>query len=262
MPVVPDPAAPPAGRLLLAPDGALLARFLADDRDGQPLADLLEPAPDAPLADVVAGVERDLAGHRVAGPPALGRALLDRGALVRRHAHVMSRSLLPPLPEPDRGALAGLRVVPADRPAAQLAEAMLAAYPAEHPDFRPDLMRQDRLTADLDGILAGREVGPLLGCSRLAVDEEDRVAAAALVTRAPGAPPFGGPWIAELFRRPAHPGAGGALLRKVLRLAARAGEASMGLAVTDGNPARRLYEACGFALVLTSLTVELPARPA
>jgi GNAT superfamily N-acetyltransferase len=72
-----------------------------------------------------------------------------------------------------------------------------------------------------------------------------------------GEPPTGGPWISQLFRHPGARGIGGPMLRRALALATRDGLPAVGLAVTHGNPAQRLYEATGFAEVLNSLTVEL-----
>ena len=81
---------------------------------------------------------------------------------------------------------------------------------------------------------------------------------AALVNDNPPRPPFGGPWLAELFREPGHRGVGGALLRSALHAAAQDGHATVQLAVTEGNPAQGLYEALGFRVVTSTLTVELP----
>ena len=60
----------------------------------------------------------------------------------------------------------------------------------------------------------------------------------------------------------ALPGAGApghrpALLEHVLAELAAAGEAALGLAVTDGNPAERLYRALGFRRTFTAFNVQL-----
>jgi hypothetical protein len=60
--------------------------------------------------------------------------------------------------------------------------------------------------------------------------------------------------VIELFRHPAHPGVGRALLERALALATGP---ALGLMVTEGNPARRLYEALDFRLVHTALVVQL-----
>jgi GNAT superfamily N-acetyltransferase len=100
-------------------------------------------------------------------------------------------------------------------------------------------------------------MGPLLGCSGLALRADGTVAAAILVNDSGGELPAGGPWIAQFFRHPEARGAGAPLLRRALALATLDGLPAIGLAVTDGNPAQRLYEAHGFAEVRNLLTVEL-----
>ncbi|MGW3245760.1 GNAT family N-acetyltransferase [Streptomyces sp. NPDC001070] len=68
------------------------------------------------------------------------------------------------------------------------------------------------------------------------------------------------PWIATVFRRPDPrcAGLGSRLLRRVLADAASRGLTRIGLAVSDANPPRRLYERLGFTVTRTSLTVLLP----
>jgi GNAT superfamily N-acetyltransferase len=101
--------------------------------------------------------------------------------------------------------------------------------------------------------------GPLLDCSRLAVDAGRTVHAAAIITGLEGEPPFGGPWVAECFRDrdPRYAGAGRALLEHVLVQATRDGLHTLGLAVTHGNRARELYLELGFREIFTALSVDL-----
>ena len=58
----------------------------------------------------------------------------------------------------------------------------------------------------------------------------------------------GGPWITDLFVDPSAQGhgVGRALLGHALTQLTASGRDRLGLAVTLGNPARRLYEALGF----------------
>jgi GNAT superfamily N-acetyltransferase len=150
-----------------------------------------------------------------------------------------------------------------DRPAADLVAAMMAAYPPGHPDHEPGDDDRTFVRARLERMISGVEIGPLLGCSRLAVAADGTVAGAALVCDMPGADaPFGGPWIGELFRDPDHPGAGRALLDRAIRQAAIDGLDALGLVVTEGNPARALYGRTGFRLVRTFLNVDVPAGTA
>ena len=84
------------------------------------------------------------------------------------------------------------------------------------------------------------------------------VVGVALITDSGGEPPFGGPWVINVFRDPAVPGTGAPLLRRALALAAAAGLPALGLAVTHGNTgARAVYAALGFEDRLESLSVDL-----
>ncbi|MFD0346855.1 hypothetical protein ACFQ0M_13970 [Kitasatospora aburaviensis] len=47
-------------------------------------------------------------------------------------------------------------------------------------------------------------------------------------------------------------------MRRALADTAATGAARVGLAVTEGNPARRLYEDLGFQVTRSSLTVVVP----
>jgi hypothetical protein len=64
---------------------------------------------------------------------------------------------------------------------------------------------------------------------------------------------FGGPWVMEVFREPGARGAGKALLQRALVLS----EGSLGLAVTHGNPAERVYASLGFKRIFTAYSVDL-----
>ena len=58
----------------------------------------------------------------------------------------------------------------------------------------------------------------------------------------------GGPWVADIFVVPSHRGRGLglALLLRAIPWSHAAGEAQIGLTVTDGNPAEQLYVSAGF----------------
>ncbi|MFY0524326.1 GNAT family N-acetyltransferase [Archangium gephyra] len=138
-----------------------------------------------------------------------------------------------------------------------LAPLLLAAYPPGHPDhfgWTPEEARQE-----IARILAGEVLGPLLPCSGLALDGE-AVAGVCLITLREGSPPHGGPWVIEVYRHRAsrYAGAGAALLRRALWLATQAKLPALSLVVSDGNPARRVYERLGFRHVGSSRTLELP----
>jgi GNAT superfamily N-acetyltransferase len=261
VPVREDPDDPPARRLLVDDEGRPLARFLEDVRDGRRFADLFEQVGGTAVDALAVTALRDLAGWRVASAPALARTLVTAGGRPRRHAHVMRRSLAGVVPaEWEHTGHPGIRIGPVDRTPAEIAPAMLAAHPPAHPDFEPGDDEPANVVARLERELGGREAGPLLTCSRLAVDAGGRVRGAALITEIPaGELPMGGPWLIELFREPGWGGLGAALLRAALWQAAADGHPAVGLRVTEGNAARGLYEATGFEPVSTWLSVDLPA---
>jgi len=152
----------------------------------------------------------------------------------------------------------GLLLEPAGGITDDLIDACLEAYGPGHPDH---FGSREAEAAELRRIVRGEEVGPLLGCSRIAW-VGGRQVGAVLATGSEGEPPHGGPWLAQHFRAPGDDLAGvGRLLLETAIAAARAGGlATLGLAVSVRNPAVELYRATGFALVHTVLTLELPDR--
>jgi hypothetical protein len=258
LPVVDAPDRP-GWRILTGADGAPLGRFEATERHDRPMADLFTPADGVAPEAAAAAVCEQLRGWRVASDPAFGRLLVSAGARMRRHAYVLSRDLVR-APAPDdwlEPALPpGYRFTPADRPAIDLAAACAAAYPPDHPDHG-DIPDPDRPEVELEEILSGRLLGPLLRCSGLVVRDDGTVAGAILVSAQPGDPPLSGPWIGQVFRHPDAAGTGGPLLRRALALATRDGLPAVGLAVTHTNPARAVYAALGFTEVLEAFSVEV-----
>jgi GNAT superfamily N-acetyltransferase len=231
-------------------DGRPVLSFTTGTREGRSWArgaEVLGPG----------AVERaltELAGWMVSGQAELGLGLVARGATLRRHAHEMTLDLVgwsrpQPTPPP------GLRIVPCDRPAADLLAAHLAAYGPGHVDHNDETAEQ--ATDELSRMISGELVGPLLGCSRLVVDAGDAVVAGCLVNDMTWMP-----FVTNVFRDPARSpaGTGTALLTAVLTAAAADGLARIGLAVTDGNPARRVYERLGFTHYSESVTVLVPDR--
>jgi RimJ/RimL family protein N-acetyltransferase len=216
------------------------------------MADLFDREPGVSAADAAAAVLADLPGWRIAADEALGRALLAAGGTRKRHGHLYSRDLEgDPAPrtwdEPP-----GVRLTDIDRPAADLVDARLAAYPPDHPDREhvpPDS------EAELHSFVYGGQFGPLLAGSGIAVADDGAVVGAVILGTIPGDPPLNGPWVIDIFRDPRYRGVGRALLQRALALAR---VDRVGLIVTDGNDsARRLYESAGFELLLSTLVVQL-----
>jgi GNAT superfamily N-acetyltransferase len=259
MPVV-DDSARSTRRLLVDDAGATVATFELPGLDGQPRADVFAIADGVADERAVALVMTELRGWRVSGTAPFGRLLIAAGALPRRHAQLMSRDLTrdpapsgwlePALPP-------GIRIAPVDRPAADLTPAFRAAFPPDHPD-RAELRDPANPEDDIEPLMSGRLMGPLLRCSALALDESAAVVGAILVNANSGDPPLEGPWIANLFRDPRARGVGTALLRRALAVATRDALPALGLAVTYANAARSLYAAHGFEVVGEFLNVDVP----
>lgn len=246
MPVIDGPD---GRRVLLDASGAAVGRFDRGERDGQAYADHFEREPGISAEHAAVAVLADLRGMRIAADEALGRELVTAGGKATRHAHLMSHELAerPAWREPP-----GCRLTDVDRPAADLVDAYRAAFAPGHVDHR--YLPAERAWAELENHLSGVEFGPLLRGSGLAIDPRGVVVGAILLGTLPGEPPFNGPWIIEVFRHPAHRGVGRALLERALALV---DAEALGLMVTEGNPARALYEALGFRLVHTALVVQI-----
>ncbi len=246
-------------RRLTDADGTVLGRFEDEgERDGKRWADLFAPADGVAPERAAAAIVAQMRGWRVASDAAFGRLMVAAGAQLRRHSHVLSRDLVrdptpdawlePPVP-------AGFRLTAVDRPAIDLAPACAAAYPPGHPDFH-DIPDPTRPEVELEELISGRLLGPLLRCSGLVVRDDGSVAGAILVNAQPGDPPFSGPWVSQVFRDPAAAGTGGPLLRRALAIATRDGLPAISLAVTHTNPARGVYAALGFTEALEAYSVE------
>jgi GNAT superfamily N-acetyltransferase len=246
------PAMAVARTVLLDTAGTPVGRYERLERDGAVYADLFTREPGVTVQRAADAVLGRLRGMRIAGDEPLGRALIAAGGRPIRHAHLMSRDL-EGNPAPERWPEPpGARLTDVDRPAADLVDAFRAAYPPGHPDHRVET--RQRSLADLETWISGRDFGPLLAGSGLAIARDGSVAGAILLGTLPGDPPENGPWVIELFRHPAHRGIGRPLLQRALALAT---VPALGLIVTEGNPARALYEDLGFRLVLTTLVVQI-----
>lgn len=184
--------------------------------------------------------------------------LIDSGARLLRQSHEMILDLAqnswpPSVPVTDQLRLEDIR-----RPPAEIAAAAGVATPAGHPD-RETWATVDRASYWAQ-VLSGRVTGPILTeASGLVVDSSGRVVAALAVTAmAPSDWWPGGPWLTEMFVVPAlqNRGLGRRLLAHAASACARAGHGLLGLTVTDGNAAERLYQRFGFKRFRTVWAVE------
>ena len=139
----------------------------------------------------------------------------------------------------------------------QLVELIRRAYPLGHPD--EEIGSDDDITGDLRRALNGSRLGPLMPQSCVVLDA-GRPVALALVNRVTGVPPTGGPWLTDICRDPdpKYRGLGRALLVEVINGCRSDDESALSLAVTEGNPARQMYDDLGFQWVTTTRKLRLP----
>lgn len=229
----------------------MLARYEPDTNRDRPWADLFEPEPGTDLDELVETVMREMGGHLISTWVEVAEALIAAGGTAERRGHIFTHDLaeLPPVPSSDFDVRPVSEFTPAD-----LVEACMEAYPPGHLDFLPGEDDPAVVERRLVELMEEDVIGPLLACSRVVLRGE-QVVGAALVVRMDRRLPFGGPWLAELFRRPGARGAGATVLAAMLHAARADGHRTLGLVVTDGNPAARLYERAGCRYVGTFVNV-------
>jgi GNAT superfamily N-acetyltransferase len=164
-------------------------------------------------------------------------------------------------PRPDWDQLTvpgGLRLAGLAEAAPRLGAAMFAAYPPGSPDAAASLEEAERWAREVVTGAPGPVPEPP---SAALVDKSDETVAGAIVISRLGPASWGwsgGPWVAELFVVPAHQGRslGRALLLRAIAWSHAAGDARIGLTITDGNPAERLYVSAGFRCRRTLFVLE------
>jgi len=186
----------------------------------------------------------------------LTAALLDAGATMVRHGHTCIRQItgddvtLSPRPT-------NFELSPITASTTELAELSLAAYIDGHVDF--DATYDP--SAELEDLFAGRILGPYLAQASFQVVDDGCVVGAIIVNDRIGDPPYIGPWVSEIFRdrNARYRGLGSVLLESSIQSLAQQRRETLGLVVTNGNPASTLYERTGFNRVLSARKLLIPA---
>lgn len=235
--------------------GARLADLLLDDADGARWC--IVRAAHAPAAALAPALLGTYAGHRVVTEDDdLVGLLVAGGGQVRRRARDYEFDLAAVPPEwAEAPAPPGFRLSRQLDPVG-LARAKEAANPPGHPDHEAGMDH----VADLRELLSGAVIGPNVPAATWQVSDADGPCGGIVVSERPARDGGTFTWVLDVFVHPRHQGRGlgGALLRRALAGAAAAGYPRTGLVVTDGNPARAVYERLGFRLVSSGTSVDVP----
>jgi hypothetical protein len=265
MPIWADPARGETVRLLADDDMTLLATFVAPP-GVRPTAAHLRMVPGTDPTRFAAVAARDLPGVRALAPLDEAEALVGVGATVVASTVHMVRDRLqedqPPLAWAAPALPTGARLTGLDRPAAELAEAQLRAYPPDHVDHVSTY--EAHATGAFDALLAGDLMGPIQeDMSALVIDAHDHIVAGIIVTlwEGIGEDWSGGPWAVEAFRLPeAGPGMiGRGLIARAVAIAHLDGHDAIGLSANAANRASRvLYPRLGFTPRFHLVALDLP----
>ena len=249
-------------RAMLTDQRGGVVSYVANRRGDRQHADLAELAPGRTSDDAARALALQCPSSFVSTLDLhLAAALRAIGAAPTRHVHVMVAPTRPNPKSSEPALPASLEIAFRDFAEfdwADILPSWKAAYAPGHPDYEPG-DDEDLIEAELRPYVEHEALGPVHRSTTLAV-VEGRVAAAIVISLRPEPVPFGGPWITEVWRDPSSPlrGLGAALVERALTMLCADGFETLGLAVTDGNPARHVYERLGFEPSLESWTYLLP----
>jgi hypothetical protein len=240
----------------LSDDGGPVLRYVEGVRDLLPIADRATVAPGRTVIEAVASAMSQLPGWKLATEdPELAEAMIAAGAVQTRHAYVMSAD-----PSMHRDAPV-VEIVP--RSSIDVREFLpgwLASLPPGHPDHE-DGTHEEIIERCWDWYDEPQWLAREHRSSGLVVSD-GRVVAGIIISLRPQPVPYGGPWVHDVWRVPGEsvPGTGAALIAQAMRLLDEDGLTTLGLAVSAGNPARRVYDRLGFIQQLEAWTFRIPPK--
>ena len=244
--------------------GATAARIDIADRIDWLQADVSWIADDLDRTQLARELTALFGGMRVATTdPDLTAALVAGGGTVARRGTQLEYDVAaapPPAEWLERGERDGVRLADYRPIDDEIASAWMAAYPPSHPDHDAALLDVADAVADLRTVRSGTVTGVFSeDASALALGLSGEVLGGIMVTLMRPNPYWDGPWVPDLFVRPdaQRRGIGERLVRYAVAAIAAAGEKGLALSVTDGNPARLVYDRVGFVpgVAFTSITI-------
>ncbi len=225
-------------------------------RENQTCADLAQPKPHLIIREAVQQVIKERATELIStSNTEFAQELLTQGCNPRRNAIAMTCDLtqLTFLPTKNQQETRFIEEFEADA----LFDSWNNAYEPTHPDHIPG-NNSDLIRGHLQPLLDRSEIGDNHRSS-LAVMDGIPIAGIIISLRE-GAPPFGGPWVSEIWvdQKHQHQGLGKQLINQAQEKLKADGYPSLGLAVTNGNKAKGLYEDVGFTTIKEFWTLEVP----
>lgn len=197
--------------------------------------------------------------ERIIDDPAAAAALIASGGRLERHSLVMERDLARASAAPS--AIRGFSIAPmSPGRAREYGEVVGRAYPPEHLDHEPTDLDPDSAARAILELMRGETLGPWIAAASLHLaDHNDRIAGQIVVNESAASDTSeAGPFVTDICVDPAFAGRGlgTALLAASAGLLTDLGWSTMALAVTVGNPARRMYERSGFRVIAESWRIE------
>ncbi len=154
------------------------------------------------------------------------------------------------VPAPMRAPAEGITVGPLPPEPESLIDMHWLSYPPEHPDHVPEETDPAVAQAFFTDLFDGRVVGPWMPEASFVARRQDRVVGAVIVNAFDDDTDglYTGPWVSDLQVRPDEQrhGLGRLLLTHAMCAVAARGHPRIGLAVTKGIDAERLYRQLGF----------------
>ncbi len=226
-------------------------------RENQTCADLAQPKPHLTISEATKQVIQERVTELISTSNSeFAKELIAQGCTTKRNAIAMICDLTQVKISPTNFSQETKYIE--EVPAQALFTSWNNAYGPTHPDRIPGNM-SDLIRDHLQPLLDRTEMGDNHRSS-IAIIENGTPIAGVIVSLRDGLPPFGGPWISEIWVEPKHQQQGIAkylIAHAQVKLKAD-GYSSLGLAVTNGNQAKALYEDAGFITIREFWTIALP----